>query len=57
MIRNGVGQITWYYIWVNNIWKYIIYKSIRMASHSKIKGINELQARESKNSFVWLYSL
>ena len=23
----------------------------------KIKGINELQARESKNSFVWLYSL
>ena len=23
----------------------------------KIKGINELQARESKNSFVWLCSL
>ena len=23
----------------------------------KIKGINELEARESKNSFAWLYSL
>ena len=34
MIRNGGSQITRYYIWINNIWKYIIYKSIRMASYS-----------------------
>ena len=25
--------------------------------HCKIKGINELEARESKNWFVWLCSL
>ena len=30
MIRYGGSQITWYYVRINNIWKYIIYKSIRM---------------------------
>ena len=34
MIRNGCSQITQYYVWINNIWKYIIYKNIRMASDS-----------------------
>ena len=34
MIRNGGSQIAQYYIWIYNIWKCIIYKSIRMASYS-----------------------
>ena len=55
MIRNSGIQITRYYVWLNNIWKYIIHKSVRMVG-CKIKGINELESRESKNSFVWLCS-
>ena len=42
------------------ILKYNIYKSIRMASYSgccKIKDIEEVEARESKNSFSCLRSL
>ena len=55
MIRNGGSQITKYYVWINNIRKYIFYKSIKMLVilvGCKIKDINELEARESKNSFV-----
>ena len=33
MIWNGGSQIT-RYAWIKNIWKYFIYKSIRMASYS-----------------------
>ena len=34
MIRNGGSQITQYYVRSNNIWKYIIYESTRMAGYS-----------------------
>ena len=30
MIWYPGGQINRYYVWINNIWKYIIYKSVRM---------------------------
>ena len=35
MIRNGGSQITWILSGlINNIWKYVIHKSIRMASYA-----------------------
>ena len=54
MIRNSVSQITRYYVWINNILKYIIYKSIKGINEYKIKGINELEAREEFNLKIQL---
>ena len=60
MIRTGGSQITCYYVWIKSIWNIL---SIRVLEWLvilvgfKIKGINELEAIESKNLFVWLCSL
>ena len=60
MIRTGGSQITCYYVWIKNIWNILSIRVLEwlvILAGFKIKGINELGARESKNSFVWLCSL
>ena len=51
MIRNGGSQIIRYYMWIQNVWKYIINKLVIPVS-CNIEGKNELEVRESKHSLV-----
>ena len=61
MIRNGVSQITRYYvsglITFKNILSVRVSEWLVILVGCKIKGINELEARESKNSLVLLCPL
>ena len=57
MIRNGGSQITWYYVWYitfENIISIRVLEWLVILVGCKIKEINELEAREFKNLFVWL---
>ena len=53
VVRNGGTQITRYFVWIN-----IVQKSIRVLGGlvilvgCKVKVMNELEARECKNSLV-----
>ena len=55
MIGNGGSQISRYYIWVSNIWKYIIYKSIRMVSYFGLRyiGYQTMKMLIYKNCLDW----
>ena len=55
MIRNGSSQITYTMsgsIKFENILSIRVLEWLVIMAGSKIKGINELEVRESKNSFV-----
>ena len=55
MIRNNGSQITRYYVGsikFENILSIGVFKWLVVLVGCKIKGINELEARESKNSLV-----
>ena len=61
MNRNDGGQITRCImsgsITFENILPIRVLKWLVILVGCKMKGINELEAKESKNSFVWLCSL
>ena len=58
MIRNGDSQITMFAsITFENIWSIWVLEWLVILIGCKINGINELEARESKNLFVLLCSL
>ena len=61
MIRNDGGQITRCImsgsITFENILPIRVLKWLVILVGCKMKGINELEAKEAKNSFVWLCSL
>ena len=55
MIRDGRGHTTRYYVQINtfeNMLSIRVLEWLFILFGCKIKGINELQAKESKNSFV-----
>ena len=55
MIKNGGSQITRYYVWyitLENVLSVRVLEWLVILVGCKIKGINELEAREYKNSFV-----